>query len=127
MSMKFDISRDDMLRSKVIKPGVYLVTIESITQGPGTNDPQSITTTVNLKVKDGPDRNAIGVPIRTWFSEKAAGMAVEFLEAVTKTKIPEDGAGFDMEMAVGREVKAYVGNVKYNGRMQNRVEGWMPV
>jgi len=125
MPMQFNVSRDDLLRATVIKPGLYLLKVESVTQGPGKNDPQSITTTVNMKIVSGPDPKAVGVPITTWFSEKAAGLAVEFLEAITKSKIPEGGVNIDLEAAIGREVKGYVENEKYQGKLQNKIVGWV--
>jgi hypothetical protein len=126
--MNFSISKEDMLRSKVLKPGVYVLLIKNISQGPGKNDPQSTTTQVDFTVETGPDPEAVGVPIRYWISEKAAGLAVDFLEKVTNQKIPQDGlANLKLAPLVGRKVKAYIKPEKYMGRDQNKIDGFLPM
>jgi hypothetical protein len=126
--MSFSISKEDMLRSKVLKPGVYVLVVKNITQGPGKNDPQSTTTTVDFTVDSGPDPNAVGVPIRYWLSEKAAGLAKDFLEKVTNQQISDEGlANMKLAPLVGRKVKAYIKPEKYLGRDQNKIDGFLPM
>jgi hypothetical protein len=124
--MPFSVTKQDLLRSKVVTPGVYLLTIKSIKEGPGKNDPQSTVTTVEMEIKSGPDTKAVGVPISYWLSEKAPGMAVGFLEAVSGKKVPEDGMSVpDWSPYIGREVKAFIKNEMYNNRPTNKVDGFM--
>jgi hypothetical protein len=126
MSMNFSISKEDMLRSKILAPGVYVLLIKNISQGPGKNDPQSTTTTIDLVVESGPDPNGIGVPLRYWISEKAAGLAKDFLEKASGKKLPDDGVNLDLAPLVNRKIKAYVKPEKYMGRDQNKIDGFLP-
>src|SRR5229473_2526454 len=111
--LNFSISKEDMLRSKVLKPGVYVLLIKNITQGPGKNDPQSTTTTIDMEVESGPDPDGIGVPLRYWLSEKAAGLGRDFLEKVYNQKMSDDGVSMSLRTAIGRKVKAYIKPDKY--------------
>lgn len=124
----FSISKEDLLRSKVVKPGVYVLLIRNITEGPGKNDPQSNVVTIDFVVESGPDANAIGVPIKHWLSEKAPGLAVGFIEAATGKKVPEDGIQLpEWGPLVGRKVKAYIKNDMYNGKPNNKIDGFVTV
>lgn len=124
MPLNFPISKEDILRGKQGAPGWYLLTVKSITQGPGKNDPQSTVTTVNFTIKDGPDKAVIGAPVTNYFSEKAAGRAIPFIEAVTGKKLPDSGATPDLEKAVGRDVKSYL---KWDTEYKNwKCEDFMP-
>lgn len=106
MPINFAISKEDILRGRQGKPGWYTLTIVSVTEGPGKNDPQSNTVTIKMVIKAGPDLTIIGAPVNHYLSEKAPGLAVPFLEAVTGKAIPEGGATPDVEKSVGRDVKA---------------------
>jgi hypothetical protein len=108
MPINFSISKEDLLRGKQGAPGWYLLNIRSVTEGPGKNDPTSNTVTIAMTIKDGPDKAVIGAPVNHYLSEKAPGMAVPFIEAVTGKKLPEGGAVPDVEKAQGRDVKAYL-------------------
>lgn len=127
-NLSFSVSQQDLLRSKVVKPGPYVLTIQNISQGPGKNRPDTIVTTIEMIVDSGPDPEAVGVPITHWISETAAGMAVEFLECAFGQKIPASGAqNMDLGKLIGRKVKAYIKNDKYNGKLTNRIEGFLPM
>ena len=108
MPIQFPISHEDILRGKQGAPGWYLLNIKNVTEGPGKNDPQSNTITIEMIIKDGPDKTVIGAPVKHYLSEKAPGMAIPFIEAVTGTKIPDSGAVPDVEKSVGRDVKAHL-------------------
>lgn len=123
MPSPFRINKEDVLRSQVVKPGWYLMTVENVSQGPGTNDPNSITTTVNLKIEEG---EYAGVPLRVWFNEKAAGRATPFIQAVFHQKV-EEGVDLDFDAAIGRKVKGYVVNDKWNNQITNKVADFMAV
>lgn len=127
MSLSFSISKEDLLRSKIVKPGVYVLNIKNITQGAGKNDPESTTTTLDFTIDSGPDPNAVGVPLKYWLSEKAAGLAKEFLEKASGKPIPEDGATLDLMPMIGRKVKAYIKTEKYQGRDQNKIDAFIPM
>ena len=106
MAINFGISKEDLLRSKPGKPGWYVLTVKNISEGPGKNDPQSNTITIDMEIKGGPDASVIGAPVKHYLSEKAAGMGVPFIEAITGKEVPATGANLDLEKAIGRDVKA---------------------
>ena len=108
MPINFSISKEDILRGRQGKPGWYVLTVKNVTEGPGKNDPQSNTITIDLVIKSGPDPSVIGALVKHYLSEKAPGMAVPFVEGVTGRAIPDTGAAPDIEKCVGRDVKAMV-------------------
>jgi hypothetical protein len=128
--MDFSISKEDMLRSKVVQPGVYVLLIKDINQGPGKNDPDSITTTVDFVIESGPDPKGIGVPLKYWISEKAAGLSQDFFVKVTGKALPDDGITMtadQLNSLIGRKVKAYLKPEKYQGKDQNKIDGFLPM
>ena len=125
MPINFSISKEDILRGKQGAPGWYILRVKTVTQGPGKNDPQSNTVTIQMIIQSGPDQAVIGAPVNHYLSEKAPGMAVPFLEAVTGKRLPEGGATPDVEKAVGREIKAYL---KWDTQFKTwKCEDFMPV
>lgn len=126
----FSISREDMLRSKVVKPGVYVLKIKDINQGPGKADPDSTTTTFEFVIESGPDASGTGVPIPYWISEKAAGLSRDLFEKVTGKALPDDGMSLtadQLNSLIGRQVKAYIKPEKYQGKDQNKIDGFLPM
>ena len=123
----FTINKEDMLRSKLVKPGVYLLNIKSMEQKPSTKNPDAFTIHVTMLVKEG---EFAGVPVRHFLPETAPGFAIDFLEAVTGKKLPEDGVTItptQLLALVGRDVKAALKPIKdpvYGP--QNKIEGFMP-
>lgn len=128
MPINFPVSKEDILRGKAVKPGVYTLTVKSVTEGPGKTDPTSNVVTIVLLIESGPngDQTYNGVPVSFWLSEKAPGAAVPFIEAVTGKKVPDTGVNPDLEQTIGRKVKAFIRNEKYQGRDTNKIEGFMP-
>ena len=129
MPVNFPISAKDVLRSKAVKPGLYILNIDKISQGPGKKDPTANTTTINMSIESGPggDTTFTGVPVDHYLSEKAPGAGINFIESVTGQPIPETGVNPDLDGCVGRKVKAYIKNEMYGGRPTNKVEGFMPM
>lgn len=115
--LSFVITREDMLRSKVIEPGWYPVLIKNVTQEPAKTD-GSTNTWVDMVITDGPQKD---VPLRKNFSEKAPGFAVPFLRALG-TEVGENGATVDMDRAKGKKIMVYVLNKMFNNQQQNSVE-----
>lgn len=129
MAINFPVSKEDILRGKAVKPGVYTLLIKDIKEGPGKSDPSSNVVTISMVIESGPngDNSFNNVPVSHWLSEKAPGMAIPFIEAVTGQKIPETGANPDLEQCKGRKVKAFIKNEMYQGRPSNKIDGFMPV
>jgi hypothetical protein len=123
---RFSITKDDLLRAKTIKPGVYTLLVKNVSDGPGKADPQSNVTTIDFVVDAGPDPSCIGVPIKYWLSEKWPAGGVGFIEAVTGKKMSAEGIDIpELSIAVGRKVKAYVKNEMYQGRPTNKIDGFL--
>ena len=129
MPINFPVSKEDILRGKAVKPGVYTLLVKDIKEGPGKSDPSSNVVTISMIIESGPngDGSFNGVPVSHWLSEKAPGMAIPFIEAVTGKKVPEEGVNPDLEQCKGRKVKAFIKNEMYQGRPSNKIDGFMPV
>jgi hypothetical protein len=121
---KITITREDLLRSKVVTPGWYVCRITNIEEAPAKTD-GSLNVNVDMVVlSDGPFKD---VPIQRTFSEKAPGFAVGFIEAILGRKISEDGGEFDLSGAVGRDLDVFVKNEKWQNRLVNRAEDFAPL
>lgn len=123
MPLSFTITREDMLRSKVLEPGWYKMFIKNVTQEPAGTDGSTNTILDHVVVQDGPFKD---VPVRRWFSEKAPGFAVPLLIACG-AKVGESGGTFNMESCKGKTVMAYVENDMYQGRPTNKITDYRPV
>jgi hypothetical protein len=120
--LTFTISKEDILRSKVVTPGWYKMTIRNVTQEPASTD-GSTNTIIDFLISEG---EFAGVPIKRYFSEKAAGMAVNFFTACGAT-VGSEGATIEVEKCKGRTIMVYVINDMYNGRPTNKAEDFKPV
>lgn len=111
----------DLLRGKVVDPAWYVVTIDSIGEGPSkdggsTNFPVEGTIVKNA---DNGSEDFAGVPLDWNFNSKAIGFAVGFLGAFGVDV--KAGARFELANAVGKQVEVFVENGEWQGRMVNRV------
>lgn len=122
MPLTFTITREDVLRGKIVDPGWYKCNITKTSQEPAGTD-GSTNTWIDLTILEGPFKD---VPLRRVFNEKAPGFAISFIVALGG-KVTEEGGSFDMERAKGKQVLAYVKNGMYNNRPQNQVEDFKPV
>jgi hypothetical protein len=119
----FRITRSDMLRSKIVEPGWYLCEIIDITEEPSKKG-DSTNIVVSFKISEGPFAD---VPLKTWFSEKAMGMAVPFVNACG-FEVSEDGGDFNIdESYVGKKLKVEVVTGEYDGRPQNNTNDYAPL
>jgi hypothetical protein len=123
-SIPFEITREDLLRSKTVSPGWYPLIIRSVEKGEAKTDGSMKVDAKFIILADGPFKD---VPISRTFSEKAPGFTVSFIEAVSKRKIdPEKGGKFDLAMSQGKKVWGYVKNELYQNRLVNHVEDFRP-
>lgn len=127
MPIPFSITKDDLLRSKLVTPGWYTLRIKNITQGPGKKDENAMTTRFDFEIVDGALKEFIGVPISHWLSEKAPGMAIPLLQALSGKKMDENGMDLDLEKAIGKNVKGYVKNEPYMNRMTNKISDFASI
>lgn len=120
---KIRISREDMLKSKVVEPGWYPCEIVRSSEAPSKTD-GSMNYTVEMKILDGPFKD---VTVYRLFNEKGMGYAVRFLESLGAKVDPDKGGEFDLDRAVGKKLTVYIKNEIYEGQMRNRVEDFRPI
>jgi hypothetical protein len=119
-SAPFQITREDLLRGKVISPGWYVLFIKQVESGEAKTD-GSMKVDVSFAIQS--PGAFLDVPVARTFSEKAPGFAISFIEAVLRKKIdPEKGGSFDLTQSQGKKVWGYVKNEMYQNRLVNRVE-----
>lgn len=119
MAIKISVSREEMLSGKPVPPGWYLCTIKDVFQKPATTD-GSTNTVVKYRVKEG---QYIDTPLQSIFSEKAPGTIVGFIEVLSGQEFKPDFE-YDIESAIGKDIRCKVINEEYKGRLLNRVDGF---
>lgn len=111
----------DLLRSKVIEPGMYVGVIKSVVQKPAKTD-GSTNTIFTFIIQGG---KFDGVPVDALFSEKAPGFVAELMSILLGK--PWDGTPVDVDNSVGKKVKIHVINEKYLSRLKNTIDGYAPM
>ena len=122
MPLTFTVTREDMLRGKVLEPGWYKAVISKVSQEPASTD-GSTNTIIDFTVTEGQFKDT---PLKRYFSEKAPGFIVPFLVACG-APVGEAGGTFDIEKCKGKVIMIYVANDMYNNRPTNKVEDFRPV
>lgn len=117
-----EFSEKDILRSKLVTPGWYLMNIDGLekklaAKGDSTN--YNYETTV-VKNADNGDAEFKGVPVTINFNTKAKGFMVGFFTALGGEAVP--GARFNEEAVVGKQIEAFIANEEYDGRMMNKIK-----
>lgn len=120
--MRFQISPQDVKRSKIVRPGWYLSKVTKVALE-DAKDGQSKNIVIDLEGLEG---EALGVPFKTWVSEKAPGLAVPIVKAFGGQVSEETGAEFDFDTIQGQQVRIEVITDKYQGRPQNKINDWAP-
>lgn len=120
--MRFQVTPQDVKRSKTVRPGWYLCKVTSV-KLEDAKDGQSKNIVIDLEGQEG---DALGVPFRTWVSEKAPGLAVPIIKAFGGQVSEESGADFDFETALHQMVKVEIITDKYQGRPTNKINDWAP-
>jgi hypothetical protein len=125
MPLNFTVSREDILRSKVLDPGWYKARVTKVTQETAKSDGESTNTWVDFVVLAGPAQkdgsSPKDVPVRRCFSEKAPGFIVPYLTACGAS-IKAEGGQYDIEKSIGKEMNIYVANRMWEGNLQNDVK-----
>jgi hypothetical protein len=121
---KITITREDLLRSKVVTPGWYACRITNVEEAQAKTDGSRIINVDMVVMSDGPVN---GVPIQRTFSEKAFGFATQFIEAIIGREVSEDGGEFELSGAVGRDLDVFIKNEKWQNRLVNRAEDFAPL
>lgn len=114
-------TQEDLLERTQLAPAWRTLICKSVEEGPGKQDPTSITYPCVFVVDSGTD---IGVPIRHWFSEKAMGRMVDYIKCFTGGKI-EVGKVYELGQTIGQRVEGYCQYDLAQG--YNVIKDWRPV
>jgi hypothetical protein len=120
---KLNITPEDLKKAMVCDANWYPVNIDSVTEETNKKgDAQNIIIDMTVLPSEDEDKNKFaGVTLRRYFSEKAPGMASNFIVACGGTIDTETGGEFELESAAGKQIEAYVKPRQYEGRMVNDV------
>lgn len=119
---RFQVSPQDVKRSKNVRPGWYLAKVTKVELA-DAKDGQSKNIVIDFEGLEG---DAMGVPFKTWVSEKAPGLAVPIIKAFGGAVSEETGADFDFDTIVNQQVKIEVVTDKYQGRPTNKINDYAP-
>jgi len=122
MGMRFQVTPQDVKRSKIVRPGWYLAKVTKVALG-DAKDGQSKNIVIDLEGQEG---EVLGVPFKTWISEKAPGLAVPVIKAFGGKVTEEEGSDFDFESCLGKTVRIEIITDKYQGRPTNKINDWAP-
>jgi hypothetical protein len=120
--MRFQVTPQDVKRSKIVRPGWYLAKVTKVALG-DAKDGQSKNIVIDLEGQEG---EVLGVPFKTWISEKAPGLAVPVIKAFGGKVTEEEGSDFDFESCLGKTVRIEIITDKYQGRPTNKINDWAP-
>jgi hypothetical protein len=120
---KIRVTREDMLRSKTVKPGWYRATVKRVGEKPAKTD-GSTTWPIDFTLLS--EGEFQGVPVSTVFSEKAPGFAIKFIEACGG-KVGPDGGEMELSRAEGKELEIFIDNDLYDGRLTNKIKDYRSI
>ena len=115
-------TEEDLLERTQLTPGWRVLLVKSTDEGPGKNDPSSITYPCVFVVDEGKEK---GVPIRHWFSEKAMGRIVDYIKCFIPNGKLEAGKTYELSQTVGLKVEGYCMYDLDQG--WNTIKDWRPV
>jgi hypothetical protein len=116
-------SDSDLLRNKVVEPAWYLLDIQEHRTWTPTKDGQSNNCHFECVIEKNADNGSqdfANVPIELQFNDKpkAKGFIEGFLRGLGVDI--QSNARYDLKMAVGKKIEAFIENDNYNGRLINR-------
>lgn len=121
--VEFVFDNDDLLRGKLVEPGVWY----RLKIGPASQklskDSQSTNVEVPTRIiknADTGDTEYAGVPITLRFNSKAKGFAIGFFASLGAE--PTADKPFSFTNADGREIEAFIERKEYEGRLSNTCE-----
>jgi len=130
MPAKLTLTAQDLKRGTIIEEASwYPIVITAVKEEMNSKgDAKNVVVDGELLPSSDPNKQKYaGVPIRRYFSEKAPGMAKNYITACGVV-IGEEGGEFDLEGSVGRQMEAYIKTrLDDNGRMQNDVVDFRPL
>lgn len=124
---KLNITPKDVKAQKLVRPGWYLAKITEVMESLA-KDKESTNIVVDV---EGAEGDCLGVPIKTWFSEKFTQGAIPFVKATGGRVTEEEGIDpdYDFENQVNKTVKIHVvtSRGKNNDeKPRNVIDDWAP-
>ena len=122
--MKFETTQEDILSSKILKPGWYIAELKDYTEKQAKGGDSEVTE-FKFIITSGPNlangTPAIGVPVRFWISEKFMGEAAITFLNVTAGKNPDYDKPVEVNMpnARGKKYKLNIENGSYQNKPTN--------
>ena len=117
----FTISKDDLVKRKLIPEGWYPMYIEGTTTGKN-KESGAMTCTVKFRVTGGEKEGHV---IETIYSEKFVSRVIDLYEGITGTELSDPGQ-LDLSKLIKRPFLGYVNHNTYNGETNNQVSGARP-
>jgi hypothetical protein len=114
-------TQEDLLERTQLTPNWRTLVCKSVDEGPGKNDPSSIVYPCLFIIDGGPEN---GVPIRHWFSEKAAGRIVDYVKCFIGNGKLEPGKSYELNQTIGQRVEGYCLYDQKQGF--NVIQDWRP-
>lgn len=130
--MLFETTKEDILASKVLKPGWYIFEIKDYTEKSAKTDGSDLAEIKVVVTSGSPLGNgtpSTGVPVRVFISEKFKAENAITLFNVLAGKRPDwnEPVKVNMENVRGKKVKGYVVNGEYKGKPTNNIERFAPL
>jgi len=128
---KLTITKEDLLKSKILEPSWYSAKVRGTATKPAGTDGSTVYT-VEMIVTGGPNQkdgsSPIGVPLYKTYSGKAPGFAVKFFQVLGAQIDPNKAStDVDFDAAKDREIKVFIKNDLWKGVMRNVVEDFEPL
>jgi hypothetical protein len=132
--MKFTVTQEDIKRGKVLPPTWYVCKIKAVSDKVSKSSNADMTQ-IDLVVSDNPNNpkcadgdTSTGVPLKPYYiTEAGIGFALPFFSAILRRPVK---AGDEIESSamaniVGKELKVFVGNEEFQGRVGNVAKDFM--
>lgn len=119
---RFQVTPQDVKRSKILRPGWYLAKVTKVALE-DAKDGQSKNIVLDFEGLEG---DSLGVPFKTWVSEKAPGLAVPIIKAFGGQVSETEGADFDFDTCLNQTVRIEIITDKYQGRPTNKINDYAP-
>jgi len=125
--MIIKLTKADLLKGQPITPKWYAAEIKKI-EHKASRDATSLNYVYTFSIPDANDAE-----VDHYFNSKAPGMMAPFIAAILKKSLAEIIEGmesgtldFDTDMPVGKRVMIEVKNEPYEGRLTNKIVGFLP-
>lgn len=118
-----EFNESDLLRNKIVTPAWYRLQLGLVGEWTPAKTGTSNNCTIDAEIlfnADNGDEEFKGVPVTVMFNDspKARGFIEGFLRALGVDVVP---GRYDLGVAGGKQIEAFVENQTYEGRLSNRI------